>query len=98
MALAFGLWIWFLIGSLNAPRTALNELEYSNFITEVQQGRVQEVLIQGQVINGLMKDGTRFKTHDPGDTGLVGDLLKHNVRIASKAPDQPGLLMQILVS
>ncbi len=98
MALAFGLWIWFLIGGFSGPRTPPSELEYSTFITEVQQGRVQEVLIQGQAISGLMKDGTRFQTHNPGDNGLVGDLLEHNVRVASKAPDQPGLLMQILVS
>ncbi len=98
MAIAFGLWIWFLIGGFSGTRTAPSELEYSTFITEVQQGRVQEVLIRGQAISGLMKDGTRFQTHNPGDNGLVGDLLEYNVRVASKAPDQPGLLMQILVS
>ena len=95
---ALALWLLFVFGGFGTSQPRFNDIEYSAFITSVQDDRVQEVLIEGQTIRGLLKDGTRFQTYNPGDNGLVNDLLNHDVRINAKAPAQPGLLSQIIVS
>jgi len=73
-------------------------IEYSKFITDVQQGQVREVAIEGRTIKGLTQNGERFVTYNPGDNGLIGDLLKHHVKIISRPPEQQSLLMQIFIS
>ncbi len=54
--------------------------------------------MEGQTISGRLQDGSSFRTHNPGDTGLVGDLLENGVQINSKAPAQPGFFSQLLGS
>lgn len=73
-------------------------IEYSKFITEVTLGRIREVVIEGRTINGTLQNGERFVTTNPGDEGLIGDLLKNNVKIISRPPEQQSLLMQIFIN
>jgi len=81
------------------PRVpAPKSIEYSKFITEVQQGFVRKVAIEGRTIKYTTQNGEHFVTYNPGDTGLIGDLLKHNVTIISRPPEQQSLLMQIFIS
>ncbi|HHB93080.1 MAG TPA: ATP-dependent zinc metalloprotease FtsH, partial [Thioploca sp.] len=67
-------------------------------INDIKQGQVKEVVIDGRTINGITNQGSEFVTYNPGDKGLIGDLLNNNVKIISKPPDQQSLLMQIFIS
>jgi len=78
--------------------SATQSKDYSQFIAEVQQGQVEKVLIEGRNIEYQTKNGQRFITYNPGDTGLIGDLLKHNVTIVSNPPERQSLLVQIFIS
>jgi cell division protease FtsH len=81
------------------PTKSANQLkDYSLFITEVHQGQVQKVLIEGRNIEYHTKNGQRFITYNPGDNGLIGDLLKYNVTIVSQPPERQSLLVQIFIS
>jgi len=81
------------------PRTAPSQaLPYSQFISEVKSGRVQRVVIDGRSIQGTYSSGEKFNTYSPGDDGLVGDLLKNNVEIDARPPEQQSLLTQIFIS
>ena len=40
-----------------------NSMPFSNFLTEVDAGRVVEVQIQGNNISGVLADGKKFKTY-----------------------------------
>ena len=40
-----------------------NSLSFSNFLNEVEDGRVVEVQIQGNNISGTLADGKTFKTY-----------------------------------
>ena len=71
---------------------------YSDFISDVKQGRIKQVIIDGRSIRGRTQAGETFTTYSPGDPGLVGDLLDHNVTIEARAPEQQSLLMQIFIS
>ncbi len=74
-------------------------VNYSNFVTEVQQGLVASVEIEGHKLEGVRKDGSRFVTHTPPeDPKMLDDLLSNNVEVNVKAPDQQSLLMQIFIS
>ena len=71
---------------------------YSDFITEVVQGNVDKVLIEGRTIQGVTHSGEQFVTYNPGDPGLIGDLLDHGVQINSRPQEQQSLLMQVFIS
>ena len=48
-----------------------NKVAFSKFLTEVENGRVIEVSIQGNNISGALSDGTSFTTYSPNYPNLV---------------------------
>ena len=81
-------------------RTGTEQIEYSRFIADVKQGRVQKVVIEGRNIQGVLHNGERFGTYIPetDNKALVGDLLENGVVIDARPPEQQSLLMQIFIS
>jgi cell division protease FtsH len=82
------------------PQPVDNEVVYSDFVVEVQNERVSSVSIDGLIIEGVRRDGTKFKTVRPNvqDPGLMDDLLNHNVKVVGKEPETPSLLSQLLLA
>ncbi|QEP43897.1 ATP-dependent zinc metalloprotease FtsH [Ectothiorhodospiraceae bacterium BW-2] len=74
------------------------QLEYSRFLDDVKQGKVQRVIIEGNYIYGYYDNNERFSTYGPDDPGLIADLLNNGVVIDAKAPEKQGLLTQIFIS
>ena len=94
--IAVTFWLVMMLNSLTTPdQIESRNLSYSQFLQELSLGSVAEVTIQDQIIKGARTDGSRFETFDPGDPGLVGDLLKNSVVIRAKPPEEPSVLMQI---
>ena len=60
-----------------------NTISFSNFLTEVDNGRVVEVQIQGNNISGVLSDGKTFKTYSPNYPELVEKLSSKNISIAA---------------
>jgi len=81
-------------------RTGSEQIDYSRFIADVKQGRVQKVVIEGRNIQGVLQTGERFSTYTPetDNKALVGDLLENGVVIDARPPEQQSLLMQIFIS
>ena len=81
-------------------RTGTEQIDYSRFIADVKQGRVQKVVIEGRNIQGVLQTGERFSTYTPetDNKALVGDLLENGVVIDARPPEQQSLLMQIFIS
>ncbi|RQO51027.1 ATP-dependent zinc metalloprotease FtsH [Pseudomonas sp. KBW05] len=82
--------------SPNEPQT----LNYSDFIQQVKDGKVERVAIDGFVINGKRSDGDSFKTIRPNipDNGLIGDLVDNHVVVEGKQPEQQSIWTQLLVA
>ncbi len=82
--------------SPNEPQT----LNYSDFIQQVKDGKVEKVAVDGYVITGKRSDGDTFKTIRPAiqDNGLIGDLVDNNVVIEGKQPEQQSIWTQLLVA
>jgi cell division protease FtsH len=73
-------------------------LSYSQFIEAVKSGQVNQVMIDDQVVKGKLQSGQVFRTYAPNDPHMVDDLLANGVDIKATPPEQPSLLMQLLVS
>ncbi len=76
------------------------QLNYTDFLHEVQQDHVRKVVIDGLLIVGEREDGRTFETVRPqvNDSGLMGDLLDNNVVVEGRKPEQQSLWSQLLVA
>ena len=52
------------------------QIAFSKFLEEVDNGRVVEVEIQGNNISGTLSDGSKFNTYSPNYPELVEKFLK----------------------
>ncbi len=82
-----------------AQRGSSNEIPYSQFLQDVESGKVQEVTIAGNEITGTYNDDRGFQTYKPNDANLVPELTKNNVTINAKpVQDEMPFLLQMLLS
>ena len=77
-----------------------DSINYSQFILEVQQGRVEQVQLAGINITGTRTDESRFRTVLPmiGDDELINELLENDVVINAVEPEQQSIWTQLLVA
>ena len=90
--------LMFVFQNFNQP-TRNDQLIYSDFIRQVQDGQITEVTISGLNIAGTRSDGSVFNTLRPyiEDPKLIDDLLSHNVRIQGAEPERESIWVQLLV-
>jgi cell division protease FtsH len=74
------------------------EVVFSEFMGSVERGDVQEVVIQGQNIQGKYKSGERFRSFAPNDPELVKSLRERKVKIAAKPEDESPWYMVLLLN
>jgi cell division protease FtsH len=90
------LFVWLLIGMamillfnlFNVPPKTEKEMIFSDFISKVEAGDVDEVTIKESHITGRLKDGSKFKTYAVEYPELVKELRQKDVKITAKPPDQ----------
>jgi cell division protease FtsH len=83
-----------------SPEPEQNTIDYSTFLNEVQNDRINEVTIADLLIFGERNDGSKFKSVRPNvqDPKLIDDLMNHNVKIIGKEREEPSLFSQLLVA
>jgi cell division protease FtsH len=82
----------------NQPKSAQENIIYSDFVSYAEKGEIVEVTIQGESITGKLNNGKNFKTYAPKDAGLIQILKDKAVRIASKPADESPWYMNVLIS
>ena len=83
------------------PKNTVNseKITFSNFIKNVEDGRVVQVNIKGNTIEGILSDGSVFNTYAPNDPNLVEKLTAKGVNItASPLDDKMPSLLGVLLS
>ena len=65
-----------------------NQINFSEFLTELDNGRVVQVEIKGNNINGVLSDGNNFSTYAPNDPNLIEKLSSKNVAISAAPLDE----------
>src|SRR5471032_3087954 len=80
-------------------RTTAQDISFSQLLSEVDQGRVRDVVIQGPEIRGTFANGTTFQTYAPSDPTLVQKLYSKGVSITAR-PQQDNVpwFVSLLVS
>jgi len=78
--------------------TAIKDLPFSTFITEVEKGNITSVDIKGNQIEGNFSNGAKFKTYSPNYPNLVERLTEKGVAISAgpsedKMPSFLGILL-----
>ena len=61
---------------------------FSEFLSEVENGRVVQVEIQGNNIRGIMSNGEKFTTYSPNDPNLIEKLSDKGVSISAAPLDE----------
>jgi len=82
------------------PRSGpVAEISYSTFLSEIRNGRIESVVLQGDTIIGTRKDKSTFELYNPetDNTALIGTLAKSDVAIIGRAPKQPNFLAQLIL-
>ena len=72
---------------------------YSDFIEQVRNDNVKEVVIDGLIIYGIRRSGEEFQVIRPDvyDQKLLDDLYNHNVQTEGKLPEQQSIWAQLLI-
>ncbi|WP_417310669.1 ATP-dependent zinc metalloprotease FtsH [Devosia sp.] len=91
----FAIWLvilFMLMGLFSVFQTSqrtssVSDESYSQFVTDVDAGRVQSVTITDDVVSGVLSDGTRFETIIPQGADIVSRLEERNVDITARAPE-----------
>ena len=60
-------------------RASSQDISFSQLLTEVDQGHVRDVVIQGPEIHGTFTNGSSFQTYAPNDPTLVSRLYNGKV-------------------
>lgn len=79
------------------------QIEYSQFIQQVNSGEVSNVNIEGSVFSGYLikgerTDKTAFYTNAPLDDNLVKTLLDNKVRVKVTPEEKPSMLASLFYS
>jgi cell division protease FtsH len=99
--------LWLVVGMIlislfnifNKPLVDQSEVIFSEFMNEVESGKITEVTIQGDRISGKYVTGNSFNTMTPPkDQDLVRILREKGVRIVVVPPEQTSWYMNILIS
>ena len=97
--LVIGIVLVALFNIFDKPIVIQSEVVFSDFMDQVEQGQVIEVMIRGDNITGKYIDGQAFQTTaPPKDPDLIKVLREKNVRIVVVAPEQTPWYMSILIS
>lgn len=68
----------------SSNRQTGQQVAYSDFLNEVNGGRVRDVTIQGRTLTGQLADGRNFSTYTPEDPSLVSRLTDKGVRVVAR--------------
>ena len=82
----------------NQQQAGQADISYSEFLSLVEDGRVQNVVIQGQDLYITDSSGTRSKSFAPNDVELIQMLRANGVVIKAKPPAESSWFMSIVVS
>ena len=101
------LFLWAAIGAIlfvifqmfpgSSTRQMTPPVAYSQFMSDVSEGKVDEVTISGHNILGRTKDGRTFITYAPDNPATVARLLEKNVLVRAIPPEQDVSLFHLLL-
>ncbi len=96
--LVISLMMILLFNLFNKPHPPQDKVNYSDFITAVDAGKVVSVIIQGSDIIGKYADGKEFRSYKPADTNIVQKLQEKKVGISARPEEERVSWFSIFIS
>lgn len=97
--IAISCFFYILFQSFNIGRSNPTiDRPYSDFISDVDAGKVSAVSIHGYNVDYTTSDGKHFATYNPCDHGLVDRLLARKITISSAPSEENSTLLHFLFS
>ena len=94
-----GLFMIVLFNLLSVPRHELEEeVIFSEFMTKLDKGELERVIIESSHISAIMKDKTRIRTYSVEYPELVQLLRDKGVQIEAKPPEESPWYIRFLVT
>lgn len=76
-----------------------HKVDYSTFMSELNQDQIKEAHINGREIVVIKKDSNRYITYIPvNDPKLLDILLTKKVKVIGEPPEEPSLITSIFIS
>ncbi|WP_026792628.1 ATP-dependent zinc metalloprotease FtsH [Pleomorphomonas oryzae] len=75
-----------------------NDVAFSEFLKNVDQGSVRDVTIVNQTISGHLQNGSTFQTYAPYNADYIGELTKAGVTIVARPPTESISLIGTLLN
>jgi cell division protease FtsH len=99
--LVISLMMILLFNMFNKPRPTAEKINFSDFMSHIESGKITSVVIQGNDISGKFegKDGKEFRTYKPySDADLTEKLLDKKVTINAKPEEEKFSWFSIFIS
>lgn len=96
--IAVGCFVFLLFQAFNNGRENITSITYSDFLSDVDNGKVSSVVIHGSAIEGITLDGHLFSTYDPNDPELVKKLIAKNIKIMAGPSEEHSTLLHVFLS
>jgi len=87
-----------LFNMMTQKDTELKQINYTEFLSAVDDGQITNITFQGSQVTGVFADGSKFKTHAPRDEQLIPELKDKGVIIEAKPVDDQGFWFTLLIS
>ena len=71
---------------------------YSDFVTNVNEGKVAAVNIREAYIDGVTTNGERFSTYNPGDGEIVERLIEKHIKVVGAPYEERSVLMHLFLT
>jgi cell division protease FtsH len=96
--LVISLMMILLFNLFNKPKPVQERLNYSDFITAVDAGKVKSVVIAGNDVLGKYTDGKDFRTYRPTDASISEALIEKKVEVSAKPEEEKFSWFSIFIS
>lgn len=96
--LVISLMMILLFNLFNKPKPVQERLNYSDFITAVDAGKVKSVVISGNDVLGKYTDGKDFRTYRPTDASISETLIEKKVEVSAKPEEEKFSWFSIFIS
>ncbi|WP_442788903.1 ATP-dependent zinc metalloprotease FtsH [Grimontia sp. NTOU-MAR1] len=80
--------------------SAGRQVDYTTFVQEIGQDKIQDVQFDNRELKVTRRDGTGYVTYMPvlQDPKLLDDLINHKVQVRGTPPEEPSILASIFIS
>ncbi len=87
-----------LFNMMTQKNTEQKQINYTEFLSAVEDGQVNSITFQGNKVTGKFSDGSKFQTYAPMDEQLIPELKKKGITIEAKPMDDQGFWFTLLIS